>query len=257
MRTHRITDEGASAVLRGQTPAARDDLASVTLAVAEFRRASFDAPPQPSAELALRLDLERASRISAPADGLIASTVVTTLVTQASTPRTRRRRSVALSGFVGLGLAAKIAIGVGAAAAVGVTGVGAAGASGVLPTDAQVVFDQFTGAHPGGENVSESGIEHSEFGLKTAEEARLEADAKREAALQRAEAARQAGLDKAAEASQTGLEKAAEASQAGLETAEEASQAGLEKAGEAGDSAHEASDKAGDAADEAQGTPRP
>jgi hypothetical protein len=252
MRTHRITDEEASAVLLGQAPAARDDLASVADAVSEFRRASFEAPPQPSAELALRLDLERASRISASADGLNASTAVMMPVRQASTPRTRRR-SVALSGFVGLGLAAKIAIGVGAAAAVGVTGAGAAGAVGVLPTQAQEVFDQFTGGHPGGENVSESGIENSEFGLKTAEEARLKAEAKREAALQKAEDARQAGLEKAEDASQAGLEKAEDASQAGLEKAEDASQNGLENAEEAGDAA----DNAADAADEATSTVRP
>jgi hypothetical protein len=256
MRTHRITDEEASAVLRGETPAVRDDLAFVADAVAEFRRASFEAPPQPSAELALRLDLERASRITATADGLNASTAVTTLVNPASTPRTRRR-SVALSGFVGLGLAAKIAIGAGAAAAVGVTGVGAAGASGVLPTEAQVVFEQFVGVHPGGENVSETGIESSEFGLKTAEEARLKAEAKREAALEKAEEARQAGLEKAEEASQAGLEIAEDASQAGLEIADEASQAGLEKAEEAGEIADDALDKAGDVADEVTSTVRP
>jgi hypothetical protein len=256
MRTHRITDDEASAVLLGQAPAAREDLASVADAVAEFRRASFEAPPQPSAELALRLDLERAARISASADGLNASTAVMMPVSQASTPRTRRR-SVALSGFVGLGLAAKIAIGVGAAAAVGVTGAGAAGAAGVLPTQAQEVFDQFTGGHPGGENVSESGIENSESGLKTAEEARLKAEAKREAALQKAEDARQAGLEKAEDASQAGLEKAADASQAGLEKAEDASQAGLEKAEGAGDVADEAADSAADAAEEATSTVRP
>ena len=85
MRTHRITDEEALAVLRGQTPAARDDLASVADAVAEFRRASFEAPPRPTAELALRLDLERAARITASADALNASTAVMMPVNQVST----------------------------------------------------------------------------------------------------------------------------------------------------------------------------
>lgn len=249
MRTHRITDDEASAVLLGQVPAERDDLSSVADAVAEFRRASLEAPPQPSAELALRLDLERASRISAPADGLNASTVAKTLVTQASTPRTRRR-SVALSGFVGLGLAAKIAIGAGAAAAVGVTGVGAAGASGVLPTEAQVVFEQVIGVSADDETVGET----VEVGTKTAEEARLKAEEARQAALEKAEEARQAGLETAEEATQVGLDKAEEATQAGLETADDATQAGLDKAGEVAD---DAADKAGDVVDEVTSTIRP
>jgi len=241
MRTHRITDEEASAVLRGQAPASRDDLAAVADAVTEFRRASFEAPPQPSAELALRLDLERATRISASANGVNASTVVGTPVNEASVPRTRRR-SVALSGFLGLGLAAKIAIGAGAAAAVGVTGTGAAGAAGVLPTEAQVVFDQFIGVEVDAADVGET----AELGTKTVEEARLTA-----------EEARQAALDKAEELSQTGLDKAEELSQTGLDKAEELSQTGLDKAEEAGEVVDGVGDKAVDVVEDATSTVLP
>lgn len=245
MRTHRITDEEASAVLLGQTPAARSDLAAVADAVTEFRRASIEAPPQPSAELALRLDLERATRISAPAHGVNASTVVSAPVNQASTPRTRRK-SVALSGFVGLGLAAKIAIGAGAAAAVGVTGTGAAGAAGVLPTEAQVVFDQFIGVEVDGENVGETVGETVDAGTKAAEEARL-----------KAEQARQAALDKAEELSQTGLGTAEELTEAGLDKAEELSQTGFDKVEEAGEVVDGVGDKAVDAVDGATSTVLP
>jgi hypothetical protein len=250
MRKHRITDDEASAVLRGQAREARPDLASMADAVAMFRRASFESSPQPSAELAGRLDLERAARISNSADELYASTAVSAPVIQASVPRTRRR-SVALSGFVGLGLAAKIAIGVAATAAVGVTGAGAAGAVGVLPSAAQEVFDQVTGQHPGGDNVSETGIENSEFGLKTAEEARLKGEAKREAALQKAAEKAQSGLDTAGEKAQAGLETAGEKAQAGLETAGEKAQAGLDAAGNAGDVADEHTSTGLDAASNA------
>src|SRR5215207_8373547 len=164
MRTHRMSDDEAAAVLRGLTPDARHDFAPLADAVAAFQRAFSDTPPQPSAALAARLDLERAARISIDRQNV--STAVAS-ANQARPPKTGRRR-VALGAFAGLGLAAKIAIGAGAAVAVGV---GGAGAAGVLPSSAQQVFDQVTG-HPGGDSVSESGLEHSEFGLETAEEAR-------------------------------------------------------------------------------------
>lgn len=229
MRDHRITDEEASAVLRGETPEARQDLAAVADAMSMFRQASFGAPPQPSAELALRLDLERAERISASADGMTAS--ISVLAPLASTPRTRRRR-VSLSGFVGLGLAAKIAIGAGAAAAVGITGTGAAGVAGVLPTAAQEVFNDVTGQNPVSEVVSDTGIENSELGITTSGDAQLEAEVKaeleREAALKAADEALETGLGTVEEKRQAALDAADELSSTGVETAEELGQAGLE-----------------------------
>jgi len=211
-----MSDDEAAAVLRGLTPDARHDFAPLADAVAAFQRAFSDTPPQPSAALAARLDLERAARISIDRENV--STAVAS-ANQARPPKTGRRR-VALGAFAGLGLAAKIAIGAGAAVAVGVGGAGAAGAAGVLPSSAQQVFDQVTG-HPGGDGVSESGLEHSEFGLETAEEARKKGEAKREAALQKADEQRQAGLETAEEASQLGVETAEEASETGLEKADE------------------------------------
>ena len=149
----RISDAAAEAVLRGHVPAGSPELAPVAEAVAALRTVSFEAPPRPSADLALRLDLERAARLST--DRQHASTAVVAQPVAASTPR-RGRRRVALGAFAGLGLAAKITIGAVAAAAVGVAGAGAAGAVGGLPAPAQEVFNQVTG-HPGGEHVSETG----------------------------------------------------------------------------------------------------
>ncbi len=238
MRSHRITDDDAAVVMRGQEPEARDDLAVVAHAVAAFRRDSLEPPPRPSAARAARLDLERVARLTPSADGQYATTSATAPANRVSTPGTRRRR-VALSGFMGLGLAAKIAIGAGAAALVGVGGAGAAGAAGVLPEDAQVVFNEVTG-HPGN-NVSETGLENSEFGQQTAEDARQKGEEKREAALENAEEKRQAGLENAAEHAVNGQETAGEHAQGGQETAEEKSQGGKEAAEGAGDIADEKS----------------
>ena len=235
MNEHRISDDTADAVLRGRAPEGSPEFVAVAEAVAEFRRVSFEAPPRPSAELALRLDLERAARLST--DRQNASTAAIAHPVWAPTPR-KGKRKVALGTFAGLGLAAKIAIGAAAAAAVGVTGAGAAGAVGALPAPAQEVFNQVTG-HPGGDNVSETGIENSEFGQKTAEEARQKAEEKREAALQKAEEKRQAGLDNAEDASQTGAEHSEDASQTGAEHAADAGQAGLDTAEHAGETGRE------------------
>jgi hypothetical protein len=239
MRAHRITDDDAAVVIHGQVPEARDDLAVVAHAVAVFRRASLESPPQPSAALAARLDLERAARLSASVDERYATNSATALANRVSVPGTRRRR-VALSGLMGLGLAAKIAIGAGAAALVGVGGAGAAGAAGVLPEPVQVVFNEVTG-HPGN-NVSDTGLENSEFGQQTAEDARQKGEEKRQAALENAEEKRQAGLDNAAEHAVNGQETAGEHAQVGQETAEEKSQAP--------DGAGDAADGAGEVADE-------
>ncbi len=226
MNEYRISDDTAEALLRGEAPEGRHDLAAVAKAVAAFRSASFEAPPRPTAAVALRLDLERAARLSI--DRQHASTAAVAHPIEVSTPR-RGRRKVAFGAIAGLGLAAKIAIGAAAAAAVGVTGVGAAGAVGALPAPAQEVFEQFTGQHPGGsgEHVSESGLEHSEAGLQTAEDARQKAEEKRQAALENAEEKRQAGLETAEDASQTGAEHAEGAGAGGRETAENAGETGI------------------------------
>ena len=78
-------------------------------------------------------------------------------------------------------------------------------------------------------------FENSEFGQKTAEEARQKAEEQRQAALENAEERRQAGLDTAEEASRTGAEHADGAGQAGSRPRDadgDAGENGLETAGE-------------------------
>lgn len=243
MRNHRITDDEAAAVLRGRTPHARDELSPLATAVAELRSSSFGTPPRPSAAVASRLDVDRV-----PTVGLIPGEHPDMASPPPHAAASARRRRVAVEWFAGLGLAAKIAIGATAAAAVGVTGAGAAGAAGVLPTPAQAVFEQVTGAHPGGEHVGEPGGEPSEFGPETAEDARHDGD----------EQQRRSGLESAEENAGNGVEVAEEHAdehaEAGLEKAAENAGAGVGTAGEAGAGAGtgaRAPEGAGDAADEA------
>lgn len=181
-----MSDDEASAVLRGQTPEARQDLGFLADSVALFRVAIHGVSPQPSAEVAHRLDLDRL--VSRPSGGMLPLASAT----PTATPRTARRARVLVTGFLGLGLAAKVVLGASAAVAVGVTGASVAGAAGVLPPAVQQEFDRITGNdiaaiaddgsddgatvdHPGG-NPSTTGVEMSEFGQETAEDARLKGE---------------------------------------------------------------------------------
>jgi hypothetical protein len=249
MRNHRITDDEAAALLRGRTPHARHELSPLAAAVSEFRGSSLGTPPRPSAAVASRLDLDRVSTIVAfPPENpdMTASPPLTAA-------RSARRSRVALEWFAGLGLAAKIAIGATAAAAVGVTGAGAAGAAGVLPAPAQEVFEQVTGTHPGGEHVSESGVENSEFGLETAENARQKGEEQRQSGLETAEEHAGNGVEVAEEHAdehaEAGLENAAENAGAGVGTGTGAPEGAGEGAG-APEGAGDAADGAGSVADE-------
>ncbi|MFD5863781.1 hypothetical protein ACFWGP_02405 [Agromyces sp. NPDC127015] len=264
MSNHRIHDDEAAALLRGDVPPRRADLAGVADAVAAFRLAAGQAAPQPSAELLARLDADRVAAGSISFDPN-ATTAATSQTPSGSSPKIRRRR-VAFTGIAGLGLAAKIAIGAAAATAAGLTGVGAAGAAGVLPAPAQEVFDGVTGQQePGGEHISDTGREHREFGQQTAEDAREKGADRRDAAHENAEEKRRAGLDKAAEhrqngdapvvpgdeASETGQQAAEdgaangeEHSQTGQETADDAASAGEERSGDGQSTADDARDGA-------------
>lgn len=123
MTKHRITDDEAAALLRGETPGARADLADLADSIAQFRAAAFETTPRPSAELLARLNVKDAS-----------SSAVATPVAAISR-RKRVRRMV--SWFAGLGVLAKIALGSGVALAAVTT----AGATGVLPAGAQEAFN--------------------------------------------------------------------------------------------------------------------
>ena len=138
MRKHRISDDDASALVKGRAPAARPDLALLAQSVTDFRAAAFETLPQPSAELASRLDLARASRISTVMASLSDSDTMETQTLVSRGPASQMGRVKRMfSWLLGLGLATKIALGATVAAAA-VTGGGAAG---VLPFGAQDAFD--------------------------------------------------------------------------------------------------------------------
>ena len=138
MRKHRITDADASALVTGRTPADRPDLEELAMSLTEFRAASFELSPRPSAELAARLDLANATGISVLNEAADAATIETTV--PAASGRAPRRGLVVrvFTWFAGLGLGVKILLGT-AVVAAAATGVGAAGA---LPPGAQDAFDQ-------------------------------------------------------------------------------------------------------------------
>jgi hypothetical protein len=149
MRKQRITDDEVTALLEGRIPSGRTDLESVAAVVDALRLTSFEAPPRPSAELASRLDLERATWISDPAGGLPVDT--TRQVTGLRTVPAKGRVRMLFSWFTGLGLAAKIVLGA-TGAAVATVG---AGSVHVLPAAVQTAFDDTVTAVVGGEQASE------------------------------------------------------------------------------------------------------
>jgi hypothetical protein len=129
MRRHRISDHDAAALLAGSAPLARPELAPLAQSLAHFRVAAFEALPQPSAELASRLDLAQGSEISTLAVSSPDSGMVTTPVPATAAAGSHRERVKNMFEWItGLSLAAKILLGLSVAAVAGVTGAGASGA---------------------------------------------------------------------------------------------------------------------------------
>jgi hypothetical protein len=205
MRKQSISTEDAAAILSGRVPEERPDLEVLALALDDFRSASFEAAPLPSAELAALLDATQAPRISpSPENALAKGTARNARATAWRRPTLLVRRSRLFGWIASLSLAAKISVGA-TAAAVGVVG---AGAAEVLPAPAQQVFDEvLTTVTPfdrseevridgnRGEAVREAAEQKKEEALKRAEEARQVAADKQEEALKLAETARQAAAD--------------------------------------------------------------
>jgi hypothetical protein len=137
MRKNRLSNADVAALLDGTTPLGHPELESVATLVDDLRLTSFEAPPRPTAELASRLDLDRASWISPAAGGLLQKTDrATTREFAAPAPKRGKARMI-FTWFAGLGLAAKIGMGA-TAVAFGAVGAGAAHA---LPTPVQHSFD--------------------------------------------------------------------------------------------------------------------
>lgn len=136
---HRISDDDAQALVKGHAPVARPELAHLAGSMSEFRSAAFETVPRPSAELASRLDLARASRISTLDMAVSDSDMVQTQSVAASEAGSHKKGAKNLiSWFVGLGLGTKIVLG----ATVAVAATTGAGAAGALPDGAQDAFDK-------------------------------------------------------------------------------------------------------------------
>jgi hypothetical protein len=117
MTKHRISDDEADALLRGDATGVSPELAAVAESLSEFRAAAFETTPQPSAALLARLTTD------APVPARAIS-------------RKKRVRKM-VSWFTGLGVLAKIILGSTVAAAA----VGGAGVAGVLPGGVQDAFN--------------------------------------------------------------------------------------------------------------------
>jgi hypothetical protein len=138
MTKHRITDVDVSTLVAGRTPAGRPELEALAQSLSEFRAASLESAPRPSAALAARLDFGNSSSISDSRETAFdADTIETTLSARAGRTRKGLVRTV-FTWIAGLSLGLKIALGtvVAAAAATG------AGAAGVLPFGTQQAFDE-------------------------------------------------------------------------------------------------------------------
>jgi len=125
MRKRRISERDTHAILSGQTPATRPDLAPLADSIAEFRMAALESPVRPSPDLVSRLGLLGESQDSSRTES------------QPGTGESRKRVTM-FSWIAGMGLLAKIALGTGVA----VAATAGAGAAGVLPNGAQDAFDQ-------------------------------------------------------------------------------------------------------------------
>ena len=136
MTRQRITDEHAMALLDGRVPEDRDDLQQVAAVIGTLRLASFEAPPQPSAALAARLDMDRLAWVPATHGSATPACDAERKIVLARRPA-RARMKRALGWFTGLGVAAQLALGAGAVGA-SAAGIGVAGA---LPPAAQQMFD--------------------------------------------------------------------------------------------------------------------
>lgn len=117
MTNHRISDDEAEALLRGDAAGVSPELAALAESLSEFRAAAFEPTAQPSAALLARLEAD------AP-------------VPAGAVSRQKRVRKM-VSWFTGLGILAKIILGSTVAAAA----VAGAGAAGVLPGGAQDAFN--------------------------------------------------------------------------------------------------------------------
>ena len=139
MRKHRITDADVASLVSGHTPQGRPELDELAKSLSEFRAASFETTPRPSAALLARVDVGKPSMVSESNESVFNADMIETTSSTSRGSRSRKGlvRTV-FSWIAGLGLGLKIALGATAALAAA-TG---AGAAGVLPFGSQQAFDE-------------------------------------------------------------------------------------------------------------------
>lgn len=144
MEKRALSDEEVEAVLRGEVPAGRGDLIDLAVAMQEVREAVPTEAPVPSPALVAWLNADRRTVHAEPS-------VV------------RRTRPRAVAWIAGLGLGAQAALGATGAAAVGA----GAGLTGVLPSEAQLLVDDFLGLDRTGDEVESTDGDSGAPGART------------------------------------------------------------------------------------------
>jgi hypothetical protein len=247
MRNHPFSDDDTvAAVLRGEVPAERPDLAPLAGVVAEMRAESSGTPPQPNAALAALLDH------GLVAQGLSAekSDLPVTAASNAPGPAMQAfrlptwRKRMIVEWIAGLGLAAKIGMGATVAAA----SVAGAGAGGVLPGQTQNAFDTVVATATPWETEAEAAEKAADEARDAEEQAREQAEEAEEQAREQAEVAEEQARDAAEHADDQARDDADNADDA-ADDAKDAEEEAREQAEDADDQAR---DDADDAADQAR-----
>jgi hypothetical protein len=264
MRKHPFTDEDVEAMLRGETPKARPDLAPLAGAVADMRAASSGTPPQPNAALAALLDHGLVGQGLSAEKGDLPVTAASNASRPAMQvfrlPKWRKRMIV--EWIAGMGLAAKLGVGATVAAA----SVAGAGAGGVLPGPVQGAFESVVSTATPWETEAEK--KAAEIAAEAEKDA---AEAAEEAAAEAADIAKDAE-EKAAEDAATddstnpddAADDARDAEEDAAEDARNAEEQAAEDARDAEEQTREDAEKAAertredqrDAAEPAQGKQR-
>jgi hypothetical protein len=241
MRKHPFSDDDIEALLRGDTPQRRPELASVADAVAEMRIASSGTPPQPNAALAALLDH------GLVAQGLSAEKgdLPVTAASNASGPARqvfrlpKWRNRMIIEWIAGMGLAAKLGLGATMAAA----SVATAGVGGVLPGPTQGAFETVVNTTTPF-TVGETGTPDTPAPTPSD----VPTPAPSDAVVDAEEKAR----EEAEDAEEQAREDALDAEEQAREDAEDAEEQAREDAEDAAGKAHDADEQAREDAEEAE-----
>lgn len=171
MRRTRISASDAEAIVRGAAPAGRDDLAPLAESIGTFRAAAFASPVRPSAELAMRLDLESD----------VSPLLEAGLPAQRPTHNLGRMHTM-IAWFAALRTGMKVVLGVAVASVLGVVGIGAASAIDGIVSEEMLVPTLEPTDEPtdGSEDDSYDEDEYDSFGEWVSEQAKDKAGTGRE-----------------------------------------------------------------------------